>query len=1380
MEPRAGAAQEEGRASFGLRLVAGCALLVGLAFVQSPGLLVPDTKFDLVLDPAGFLGRAVHLWDGQAALGQLQNQAYGYLWPMGPFFLGGILAGLPGWVVQRLWMALVMVVAFSGTAKVTRALGVRSDLACIVAGFAYALSPRMLTTLGPSSIEVWPNALAPWVLLPLVIGATRGSPRRAAALSALAVAMVGGVNAAATFAVLPLGVVWLLTRTPGPRRRALMLWWPVFTALGTLWWLVPLFVMGAYSPPFLDYIETTSVTTFPTTVFDTLRGTTNWTAYISSDIRAGNDLLRLSYLVLNGAVVVFLGLAGLLDRRTPHRAFLGTSLLLGAAMVAAGHAGAVEGWYAGDLRGLLDGALAPLRNVHKFDLVLRLPLVVGLAWVLQRQRERSAAAPAGDSPWTGRLEVANRLAATGMILVAVAGAATPAALGRITPAGGTLGVPAYWEEAATWLGARSDDGTALLVPGSTFASYLWGAPRDEPMQALAQSPWAVRNVIPLTPPGNIRMLDEIERRLAQGEGSAGFTALLRRAGIAYLVVRNDLRRTTDVPDPLLVHQTLAQSPGVSLAETFGPGVGGGGHLDSDDGRILVNDGWQSSYPAVEVYAVADAPAQGWSAGGLPVVVGGPEDLADLTDLGVLGEEPTLLAADAREAGVDRPADGYVLTDGLRARNRFFARIHDGASAVIRPGGASTTGNPHRDYQIDEDDRWATEERLTGAVSVTASSSRADGDAPGGASRGELPYAALDGDPDTQFVSAPALSGTAYWRVELDGDSPAGAVTVTGGADAPDNQVVRVRTADGVSDTVGLGPGQTRRLELPGGAGTGFSVEDASGAQGRVLALSEVVLPGLAVQRWLATPEVPEEWGAPDAVVLRADLDDRTGCVAAGSGVRCSPREAVSSEEAAGTARVVELPEGGLYSARLWLRPRAGAALDALAQRDQPISVEASSTGVPDPRASPLAAIDGDPGTAWIGATDDVRPNLSLRWLGERVLRGITLSIDDDSAGRLPTRVRLVTPKAVRIVRLDRDGHADFVPLGTDQLRIEVRRAQPTTSLGFDTSTRPLGVGIGELELEGLDYLPLRLPTDVRDLGCGSGPQVRIGTQLFDTAVQGSPDQLSRGERVAGRLCRGTSTTTAVELAAGENQVSSASRGEALALDALVLTRSDSTLPAAVDEVADLDAGTGAALDPGPGAAAAGLRQNVNPGWVATQDGERLEPVTVDGWQQGWLLRDGAGVRTEFAPDGAYRWGLALGAAALLLLLVLVTRVRGRSDSEPLTSRPFPAVVAAALVLLGGGQLAGLAGVAVGGAALVAAWLLRSVPEVRPWVLALPVLAAGVAYAVRPWGNPTGWAGSEAWTSYVALVPLLGVLACVAVDAGRPRLFRRSAGRSTSR
>ena len=151
--------------------------------------------------------------------GQVPDQSYGYAWPLGPFFALGHLAHMPPWMVQRLWWALLLCLAFFGMLRLLERLMLGSELTRLVAALVFVLTPRMTTLVGVVSVEVWPMALAPWVLLPLVRGSQKGSVRRAAATSALVVGCCGGVNAVAVAAVLPLGVIWLLTREPGPRRR---------------------------------------------------------------------------------------------------------------------------------------------------------------------------------------------------------------------------------------------------------------------------------------------------------------------------------------------------------------------------------------------------------------------------------------------------------------------------------------------------------------------------------------------------------------------------------------------------------------------------------------------------------------------------------------------------------------------------------------------------------------------------------------------------------------------------------------------------------------------------------------------------------------------------------------------------------------------------------------------------------------------------------------------------------------------------------------------------------------------------------------------------------------------------------------------------------
>ncbi|WP_369695713.1 alpha-(1-_3)-arabinofuranosyltransferase family protein, partial [Corynebacterium glyciniphilum] len=110
-----------------------------LALIQGPGLTVADTKHDLTANPWGFLTQALSPWTDVFPLGQLQNQAYGYLFPQGLFF--ALLDPLPDWLTQRLWWALLLFLAFAGVVRLLEATGTGSRLSRLVAAVLFALSP---------------------------------------------------------------------------------------------------------------------------------------------------------------------------------------------------------------------------------------------------------------------------------------------------------------------------------------------------------------------------------------------------------------------------------------------------------------------------------------------------------------------------------------------------------------------------------------------------------------------------------------------------------------------------------------------------------------------------------------------------------------------------------------------------------------------------------------------------------------------------------------------------------------------------------------------------------------------------------------------------------------------------------------------------------------------------------------------------------------------------------------------------------------------------------------------------------------------------------------------------------------------------------------
>ena len=137
--------------------VGGAAVLAAMAYAPllavRPGVVTPDTKTYLYLDPTKFLGQAAFMWNPTVGLGGVNHQYIGYLLPMGPFFAVFHLLGVPVWVAQRLWLGSILFAAGLGVLYLSRILGLRGP--------------------GPAAAALGLHALA---VLPPVRGAHLGDP----------------------------------------------------------------------------------------------------------------------------------------------------------------------------------------------------------------------------------------------------------------------------------------------------------------------------------------------------------------------------------------------------------------------------------------------------------------------------------------------------------------------------------------------------------------------------------------------------------------------------------------------------------------------------------------------------------------------------------------------------------------------------------------------------------------------------------------------------------------------------------------------------------------------------------------------------------------------------------------------------------------------------------------------------------------------------------------------------------------------------------------------------------------------------------------------------------------------------------------------------
>lgn len=1235
-------------------------VLLGFAMLEQLGRTTSDTKTPLIERPQTFLASASTLWDPTMNFGELQNQAYGYLFPQGPFFLLGHLLHVAPWITERLWSMLIVVVAVEGMRLLARSLGF-TPWSAWVSGMALGLSPRILSEVGVRSAEILPTAVLPWVVLPIVLAGTgRLAPRRAALFSAVAFLFSGVVNATATVAGLPLVAILLVWAA---RRRlvpwSMLGWWALILLITNYWWAASLLRLRVYSPPFFDFVEDAKTTTGTTGFGSALRGLSNWVNYTYLGDQAtwptGYDFSYQPVLVATSGLLAAIGVLGLVWLPKPWRSPLVIAACFGVFCVTVAHASPVQSPLAPALQQILDGGLALLRNVSKAEIMIRLPLCLGIGAVFARAAARAVdLAEARRATGRPAARIVPVSVVAGLLVALVLGMAQPAVAMRLRSPGWTK-VPDYWTQTADYLDKAPGRQRAWIVPGTGFGLQSWGWTFDEPFQGVAKSPWTSRSQVPLTPPPTIRILSSLERFLESGSGSPNLGAALGRLGIGYVVVRHDLdERASDTTTDNLISIALARSRGVERVKLFGT-------MDLGPAIEIYRVTTSGTAPDLAVRPLSDV---------VTVASASSDVIQAVTEGLVAADQPVVVQGDD---GWDRPAD--VVGDTYRDRERNFGRVHNGDGAVRAVGEPKLGKRVVQDYPANETSR-PVRAVYDDDARASASSTLASTGGLGAVEPESAPYAAVDDDASTAWRSAYYADPMDQWlQVRWPQEHEVGKVQIRTPVDDTE------RSADVRRWRVSAGGTTVRAVVDPF---TGLATADLTGVSTDRLRIAvDQVRPGgsssvsilevssddTPYDRTLKLPDVPTS--ARPSFVFTAQPETRA-CISTLLGPDCSENRKASSEESTGIDRSFRVDEAGEWNLQGTAVARSTlgtvSLLNPLGTR---AVLHASSQLLADPGVSIRLAYDGATTTSWIADPRDATPEVTVDFDRPRLIDRLAVTAPASPAVA-PTTAVIRSKEGTRRVELGEFGQ--FAPLRTNRLTITF--ANPTRGVS--------PVGVGEL------YLPpdaLATPlngADVTGAVCGLGPVLYVDGKRYETAVRGLIGDVVAAGPLSYQSCSGP-----ISLESGEHRMRLGSTQQFQPVTALLR----SSQPARVASGRSLSRASGPitrqVLSLGPGAASIlTTTRNDNIGWEATLDGKPLSPMVSDGWAQAFRVPAGDGGRLviTYAPQRPYLvslfGGLAVAALVLLLALVLLTRTRLRParlgvdlvGAPPGRRRWWPAVV----------------------------------------------------------------------------------------------------------
>jgi arabinofuranan 3-O-arabinosyltransferase len=1301
--------------------------LVAAAYIPllltQPGWVSADTKTYLYLDPSKLLSRAWSMWDPSIGLGTVTHQYIGFLWPMGPFFWLADAAGIPDWVAQRLWWGTIIFAAGAGVAYLLRTLGWRGP-GVVVASFAYALSPYLLTLVARLSVILLPFAGLPW-LVAFTIRTVRTRGWRYPALFALTVATCGSVNATALLLVGLAPALWLVhavwvAKEVTLRRAAKAVFrLAVLTIPVSAWWIAGLTVQATNGIEILRYTETARTVSLVSVSHEVLRGLGYWFFY--GDDRLGPWIEPSTYYTQSPGLiaVTFLlpvaGLVGAVIARWRHRAYFVMLAATGVAVAVGAYPwedGPLWPWPRAVKRFLLTDVGMSMRSLPR-----AVPLVaLGLAVLLG----------AGLTSIVRRWPRWNRPAVIGGVAMAAL-ALPPLWLGQFVPENlRRRDIPDYWQEAADHLEAEGHDTRVLAVPGSDFASYRWGNTVDPILPGLVDRPSAQRELIPYGSPASANLLNALDlrfqERTADPDSIAPIARLLRAGEV---LVQSDLQyERYNTPRPRNFWDLVASAPGLDQPAQFGP------HepnvtvpdVQLDDELTILTDPALPDPPELGTFPVSDPVplASAHGPGNALLVAGDGAGLVDaagaeLIDGTELIRYSASLDDDEIAAALDDGA-ALLLTDSNRKRGERWTTIRHtrGYTEAADEEPLVTDISDNRlPVFPDAGSDTQTVTVYEGGIEARATSYGN----PTTYTPEERAAYAVDGDPATAWRVG-AFSDARGERLELTLTTPATTdrITLLQPTREPRNRFidsVRLRFDDGdamdvdVTDQSRHEPGQV--VTFPRRTFEKLSLEILSDTAGDVpryggyssLGFAEVAIGG-------DDARLDEVVRLPNDLLDAAGADSMDHPLAISlNRLRQDPSDVTRLDEERAIQRRFTLPSSRSFtlSGEARLSPRADeVAIDGLLGRphDGSATWARSSSDLAGSLEVASAAFDGDPTTAWTTARTE--PNhqwIEVNLREAQTVDHLPLTIVADRLHSVPTEIE-VTVDGRSLGRL---------PLPPIESRdeqnatatVDVPLPEPATGSTFRLRfTGVRAVTTNDWSSNG----PVDQPAALAEIGL-PGPTVPARPATFDSGCRDdllSADGDPIAVRVTGRidaalahqpLAISTCGDSAgpLELDGGDHDVRAA-RGDLLAidLDRLVLrsaaggAASPATGPLvaeasaaradgeadAVPRVTVADEGQDRVEVEVSGATPGEpfwlvLGQSFNDGWTAGIDGQRLgDPELVDGFANGWQVvpdDESFVVDLRFAPQRRVDLAIAVSVLAAAACLLLTIR------------RPRPAIIA---------------------------------------------------------------------------------------------------------